>query len=311
MLEKIYGYILIIVTLIIWGSTPIVVKFISTDVSVNIQLFIRHLTQAVVMFGILGIRRVVTKKPLLEEQKIKINPLIAISFFTILNAATYILSIYNTDATLAALIAEGFGNIIPSVIVAIFIISEREIFKKRYIQICIAVSFLASIVLSLNFNEINSININIGALYMVISQLAWGFFVMNVQKDCKKVYLIDWYAKSILIATLFFGILIIANGELISLLALDFVTLAKLIMMGLLIDCTVTLTYYTGIKIVSVVRSGIILVMTPVLSVILGNMFLGEKLSFQHIIAGIVIILINIYMVFKDLLVEKDKIEKL
>ena len=305
--RKIYGYILIVATLIIWGITPIVIKSIANEVSINVQLFIRHLTQAVVMFGILGIRRITTKKPLLKEQKIKIKPLIVISFFTMLNIVTYTLSINKTDAALAALIAEGFGNVVPSVIVAIFIVSEREIFKKKYIQICIAISFLASIVLAINFNEVSNINVNVGALYMVVSQLAWGFFVMNVQKSAEKVYLIDWYAKSILIVTALFGVLVIVNGELNELLTLSPMLLFKLIVIGVVLDSTVTLTYYTGIKIISVVKSGIVLVLTPVLSVVLANIFLGEELASEHIMAGAVIVIVNIYMILKDLFIEKNK----
>lgn len=271
------AYLYLIITFCAWGSLYVVSRFVLGKVPVITVLFLRYFIAAITLFVINKNSKV--KK--IERKDLKYMFLIGVVGY-FLSVGMQLLGIKLSNASIASLV--NAMNPITIMIFAAIILKERLTVKKA---ICVMLAMAGVYII---IGDVKGNGEVLGILFSVFSVILWSFISIIVRKTARK-----YSASQITIYSMFIAAVCIfpfSMGELIIThnVKFDLSVVIALLYMGIV--CT-ALAYVFWNKSLSILEAGtcsLFYPIQPMISSILGMIFLGEQININFIFGAILII---------------------
>lgn len=275
--NKKIAYLYLVITFCAWGSLYVVSKFVLGKVPVVTVLCLRYFIAGITLFFINNNR----KEKKIERKDIKYVLLIGfVGYF--LSVGAQLLGIKLSDASMASLVNS--MNPITIMIFAAIILKEKLTVKK---VICVILALIGVYII---IGDVKGNGQILGILFSIFSVILWSFVSVIVRRITQKyaASIITTYCMFIATAcTLPFSIIELITT---SNLQFDWSAIISLLYMGVI--CT-ALAYVFWNKSLSLIEAGtcsLFYPVQPMVSVILGMIFLGEQININFIFGAALII---------------------
>ncbi|MTI69166.1 MAG: EamA/RhaT family transporter [Firmicutes bacterium] len=282
------GYVMIIISMLLWGSIGLFVREINQppEVIVFFRVFIAFISM-------LFIGRINKEKINNKLVKKDLLYLLFGGIFLSLNWMFFFKAIKTTtiaSATLSYYTA-------PVIVTYLSVIILKEVLNKKTL-LAVFLSFLGIIIMILNPDVLNENFNSIGVLYGLIAALFYALVTISGKKlsniSSKKIVLIQTLVASIMFLP-----------ALKNLNDFDMISFIFLLIIGIIHTSLALTLYFEGIKKIKVQHVGVLSYIDPLSAVIFGIIFLKEIPSIPTIIGGI-FILLSTYVILK----RKNKLKK-
>lgn len=145
-------------------------------------------------------------------------------------------------------------------------------------------------------------------VYVFIGALIWALYLIYYRKQEENLNTKDTFLIIGLFLSIFYFVMMLNNKEIEMLKSVDSTSFVMILLISLIVDVGFIFTFYRGVEIIGCNRSGIVLMLCPVLTTVTSAMILNkEVLKIQWIGCGL-ILLSNIIQVSKDLINEEERI---
>lgn len=145
-------------------------------------------------------------------------------------------------------------------------------------------------------------------IYVFIGALIWALYLIYYRKQEENLNTKDTFLIIGLFLSVFYFVMMLNNKEIEMLKSVDSTSFVMILLISLIVDVGFIFTFYRGVEIIGCNRSGIVLMLCPVLTTVTSAMILNkEVLKIQWIGCGL-ILLSNIIQVSKDLINEEERI---
>lgn len=145
-------------------------------------------------------------------------------------------------------------------------------------------------------------------VYVFIGALIWALYLIYYRKQEENLNTKDTFLIIGLFLSVFYFVMMLNNKEIEMLKSVDSTSFVMILLISLIVDVGFIFTFYRGVEIIGCNRSGIVLMLCPVLTTVTSAMILNkEVLKIQWIGCGL-ILLSNIIQVSKDLINEEERI---
>lgn len=270
------AYLYLLVTFFAWGSLYVVSKFVLGKVPPFTVSFIRYLIAGTALFFILKKRK--PKK--IEKHDYKYIFLIGFVGYTMATCAQ-LLGTKFSNASLASLINS--MNPISIMILAAIILKEKLTVKK---VVCILMSIIGVYIIIGGASE----NVQVlGILISVFAVLTWSLMSVYVRKIAQKYDAIQITAYGIIIAA--FCTFPLSVTELaLSSVQFDWTIVLWLLYMGIVCTALAHVLWNKSLSVLEASTCSSFYPLQPMVAVLLGWIFLGEKMNFNFIIGAVLII---------------------
>lgn len=275
--NKKIAYLYLLITFCAWGSLYVVSKFVLGKVPVLTILFLRFFLAGIVLLFIVKHRKL--KK--IERKDYKYIILIGFAGYFVSTGAQ-LLGTKLSNASLASLINS--LNPVAITVFAAFLLKEKFTLKKG-IGIILAIIGVYSIV-----GGDNSVGQFWGIIVSIFSVLTWALVSVIVRRITSKYDALQVTTYAIFIAAIcnlpFSMIELIFTPN----VQFDWKVLLSLLYMGLV--CT-ALAYVLWNKSLSMLEAGtcsMFYPLQPIVSVLLGSIFLGERINMSFVIGTVCIL---------------------
>lgn len=275
--NKKIAYLYLVITFCAWGSLYVVSKFVLGKIPVVTVLCLRYFIAAITLFFINNN----IKENKIERKDIKYVLLIGFAGY-FLSVGAQLLGIKLSDASMASLVNS--MNPITIMIFAAIILKEKLTIKK---VICV---ILAVIGVYIIIGDVKGNGQTLGILFSILSVILWSFVSVIVRRITQKydASIITTYCMCIATACTFpFSIIELITTSNIQ---FDWSVVVSLLYMGIV--CT-ALAYVFWNKSLSMIEAGtcsLFYPVQPMVSVILGMIFLGEQININFILGAVLII---------------------
>ena len=275
--NKKIAYLYLVITFCAWGSLYVVSKFALEKVPVVTVLCLRYFIAGITLCLINKNR----KKKRIERKDIKYVVFIGVAGY-FLSVGAQLLGIELSDASMASLV-----NSMNPIAIMIFaaIILKEKLTVKKVISVILAVIGVYIII-----GDVKGSGEMLGILFSVFSVISWAFVSIMVKRITQKYdsSIITTYCMFIAAAcTCPFSIIEVATKTNIQ---FDWTAIISLLYMGII--CT-ALAYTLWNKSLSIIEAGtcsLFYPLQPMVSVLLGMIFLGEKINMNFIFGAVLII---------------------
>lgn len=143
-------------------------------------------------------------------------------------------------------------------------------------------------------------------VYVFIGALIWALYLIYYRKQEENLNTKDTFLIIGLFLSIFYFVMMLNNKEIEMLKSVDSTSFVMILLISLIVDVGFIFTFYRGVEIIGCNRSGIVLMLCPVLTTVTSAMILNkEVLKIQWIGCGL-ILLSNIIQVSKDLINEEE-----
>lgn len=277
MTNKKVAYLYLIITFCAWGSLYVVSKFVLGKVPVLTVLFLRYLIAGITLLLIL--RKGEAKK--IERQDYKYIFFIGfIGYF--LSVGSQLIGIKLSSASVASLVNS--MNPITITVFAAIMLKERLTIRK---VICVILAVIGVYIIIGGLKGNGQV---LGIVFSILSVISWSLVSVIVKKVTQKYTAIQVTTYCMFVAAA--CTLPCSAYELVTThnVQFDFTAIVALLYMGLV--CT-ALAYILWNKSLSMIEAGtcsLFYPVQPMVSVLLGCMFLGEKIDIKFIFGAILII---------------------
>ncbi|MGB6129535.1 MAG: EamA family transporter [Psychrilyobacter sp.] len=268
------GYLLMISSMIIWGSVGIFVRYI--DQPPEVIVFFRVL----IAFIILGILKFVEKKNTTTSKlSFKEYSLLSISgLFIALNWLFFFRSIKTT--TIASATMSYYVAPVLVTLLSVFLLKE-SINKKTLIAVGLSFSGIILMTLMGSQKENNFSIIGVG--YGLIAAFFYALVTISVKKlkdvPSQKISLFQMGISSLIFLP-----------AIKYMKKFDTVSLILMIIVGVIHTCIALNLYFEGIKRIKVQHVGVLSYIDPLGAVILGGLFFNEIPGISTVIGGMMIL---------------------
>ncbi|WP_261829181.1 DMT family transporter [Inconstantimicrobium mannanitabidum] len=277
MTNKRIAYLYLLITFCAWGSLYVVSKFVLGKVPVVTVLFLRYLIAGVVLF-LIG-QKSNTKK--IERKDIKYIIIIGcIGYF--LSVGAQLIGIKLSSASIASLVNS--MNPIAIMIFAAIILQERLTARK---VICVVIAMLGVYII---IGDIKGSGQVVGILFSIISVLLWALVSVVVRRITQKYGALQVTTYSMFVATI--CTLPFSIRELIVTPNIQFnvSVIISLLYMGIVCTALAYVLWNKSLSIIEASTCSLFYPLQPMVSALLGAMFLGENITINFLIGAVLII---------------------
>ncbi|MDF2802049.1 MAG: EamA family transporter [Anaerocolumna sp.] len=276
--NRLKGYLYVMITMSAWGSTYVVSKFILGSVPPFTLLLLRYMVAAVVLY-IIMMKKGISK---VERQDYKYIIFIGFVGYFIGVGAQFV-GTQLSNASMASLINS--TNPIFIVLFAIPILKEKVTISKI---ISIAAAVIGAYII---IGGIQGGSMLIGIIACIIATATWSLMSVVSKRATEKYNALTVTTYSIMVAILFtFPISIYEMATIPDINLLEPVVILSALYLGLI--CT-ALAFVLWSKSLSMMEAGICSLFYPVqpmVSILLGWLFLKEKMNSSFFIGAMLII---------------------
>ena len=305
--NKKLGYILMFITVIIWGLDNVLVKSLLTDISPNLLTYIRLLTTT---FGVTILTSIGKRKYIKGTFDKKY--LILIFGMGISLVIYYLLSINGlnlTKAVISEFLSTSLTTVFTILIMSIFIKEERQEFFDKYVIIALIVSLIGTYLTTVGDNNIN---IDFGAILIIISCVFWGMYMTMYKKINDSISVVRVSRDLDFVALSIYTLFLLLTQEFNQLFALDIMIIIKVSLVAILIDIGTILTYYVAIRIISGVKCSILSLLSPIIAFTLSFLWLKERITLMQLGGCILLFASSLVLIIKEYMeAKKDRINTL
>lgn len=293
--DKKLGYVLMLITVVIWGLDNVLVKVLLTDISPNLLTYIRLLTTMIAVTILTSVQGKKYSKETFDKKY-----MILILGMGISLSIYYILSINGlnlTKAVISEFLSASLTTIFTILIMSIFIKEEREEFFNKYIIIALIISLIGTY---FTMAGDNNINIDGGAVLVIIASVFWGIYMTLYKKINEKISVVRITRDLHIIAIILYTVFFIYTKEISELISFDITIIIKVALVSLLIDVGTILTYYVAIRIISGVKCSILSLLSPIIAFSLSFLWLKERITSMQLLGCVLLFMSSVLLVMKD-----------
>ena len=300
------GYILMLITVIIWGLDNVLIKnLLNNAIPSNILTYIRFIFTTTIVGIILKI-----KKENYNKEIINTNYKSTVIIMAILLSLFYLLQVNGINMT-KAVISEFIGGTMTTistiVILAIFIKSERKQILNKYTLIALIIAIIGTFFTALG--DI-SFGLDFGVVLIIIADIFWGLYMMTYMKIDTKISAMRVNRDLGIISILIYTVILLVTKQFGEIFNLGIINILKIAFASVLIDVGTIITYYVAIRIISGVKCSILTLASPIISFTLSYLWLGERIALMQYVGCILLFTSSILLVIKDIS-NNSKIESL
>ncbi len=288
MTNKKSTYIYLVITLSLWGSLYVVSKFILDKVPTFTVLFLRYAIAIIALFLILRNRKV---SPI-ERKDYPYILFIGIVGYFISIAAQFLGTKFSNAAT-ASLINS--TNPIFIIIFSVLILKEKFTFKKA---ICVVLAITGTVIIlggDADYSEL------IGILFSLCSVISWSAMSVIVRKVTQKYDSIQVTTYAIIIA--FICTIPCCAYEIITShnsIKFDGQVILSILYIGIACTAVSHVLWNKSLSLIEASSCSLFYPIQPMVSTLLGCMFLNEIIHMKFILGAALIIAGIIYSVIPD-----------
>ena len=291
------GYILMLITVIIWGLDNVLIKnLLNNDIPSNILTYIRFIFTTTIVAIILKI-----KKENYNKEIINTNYKSTVIIMAILLSLFYLLQVNGINMT-KAVISEFIGGTMTTistiVILAIFIKSERKQILNKYTLIALIIAIIGTFFTALG--DI-SFGLDFGVVLIIIADIFWGLYMMTYMKIDTKISAMRVNRDLGIISILIYTVILLVTKQFGEIFNLGIINILKIAFASVLIDVGTIITYYVAIRIISGVKCSILTLASPIISFTLSYLWLGERIALMQYVGCILLFASSILLVIKDI----------
>lgn len=288
MTNKFKGYLYVIFAASAWGSLYVASKFVLTTMPVTLLLASRYLIGLAVL---LFVFRKMPKARIEKNDRKYILYIGGIAYY--FAVSLQLLGTQLCDASLASLI--NATNPIFMVILAVPLLGERISFKK-VMSVLITVLGAAIIIGGVATGDFTGILVNIGSVS------AWSFGSLMMRRACSK-----YDPMSVTIYSIALAFLLSLPTAIVEISISDFqfsslspLTIVWTLYIGVICTAGALLFWNKGLEILEAGTGSLFLPVQPMVSTLLGVLFLGEIITFQFLLGSLFVILGILYSVLPN-----------
>lgn len=299
------GYILMLITVIIWGMDNVLVKSLLNDeIPTTILIYLRFIFATFIVGIILKIKNESYSKEIINSKYKKL-----ITTMAILLSVFYILQVNGLNIT-KAVISEFVGTTMTTIstifILAIFIKSERKQILNKFTLLALIIAIIGTF-----FTALGDVTfgLDFGVVLIIIADIFWGLYTMTYMKINQKVSSMRVNRDLGIVAIIIYTIILLMTNQFGKLFSLGFSNILKIAVISALIDVGTIITYYVAIRIISGVKCSILSLASPIISFTLSYFYLGERIVFMQLGGCMLLFVSSILLVMRDFIENKQKSE--
>ena len=291
------GYILMLITVIIWGLDNVLIKnILNNDIPSNILTYLRFIFTTTIVSIILKIKKENYNKEIINT-KYKSTVII----MAILLSLFYLLQVNGINMT-KAVISEFIGGTMTTistiVILAIFIKSERKQILNKYTLIALIIAIIGTFYTALGDIRFG---LDFGVVLIIIADIFWGLYMMTYLKIDTNISAMRVNRDIGIISILIYTVILTVTNQFVEIFNLGIINLLRIAFAAVLIDVGSIITYYVAIRIISGVKCSILTLASPIISFTLSYLWLGERIALMQYIGCILLFASSILLVIKDI----------
>ena len=281
--KELLGNILAFLTIIMWDFTYIVGKKLFEVLDPIQVIFLRFLL-ATILFSIINIKEYHRKEANKEMLFILIGFILSF-YFIFENTGLKITHASNVGFIVALLP-------IISAIIAHFFTHDEKITESLIIGLIVSLIGVIIII----FSEGMQPRI-VGDLFVLIAMVSWSIYSLILKKaDFSKYSMFYISKKSFMYTTIFIGIfMFIVNKQDIPINKINIDAYAGLFYLVVFATCLGFIFWERAISYIGIVKTSNILYISPINTMIMSYVFLGEQITLRKVIGGVITI-IGIYI---------------
>lgn len=288
------GYILMLITVIIWGLDNVLIKnILNNDIPSNILTYLRFIFTTTIVSIILKIKKENYNKEIINT-KYKNTILI----MAILLSLFYLLQVNGINMT-KAVISEFIGGTMTTIVIlAIFIKSERKQILNKYTLIALIIAIIGTFYTALGDIRFG---LDFGVVLIIIADIFWGLYMMTYLKIDTNISAMRVNRDIGIISILIYTVILTVTNQFGEIFNLEIINLLRIAFAAVLIDVGSIITYYVAIRIISGVKCSILTLASPIISFTLSYLWLGERIAVMQYIGCILLFISSILLVIKDI----------
>lgn len=291
------GYILMLITVIIWGLDNVLIKnLLNNAIPSNILTYIRFIFTTTIVGVILKIKKENYNKEIINTQYKS-----TVIIMAILLSLFYLLQVNGINMT-KAVISEFIGGTMTTistiVILAIFIKSERKQILNKYTLIALIIAIIGTFFTALG--DI-SFGLDFGVVLIIIADIFWGLYMMTYMKIDTNISAMRVNRDLGIISILIYTVILLVTKQFGEIFNLGIINILKIAFASVLIDIGTIITYYVAIRIISGVKCSILTLASPIISFTLSYLWLGERIALMQYVGCILLFASSILLVIKDI----------
>lgn len=299
------GYILMLITVIIWGMDNVLVKSLLNDeIPTVLLMYLRFIFATITVGIILKIKKEKYNKETINPKykKLIMGMAITLSIYYILQVN----GLSMTKAVISEFIGTTMTTISTIVILAIFIKSERKQIMNKYTMLALIIAISGTFLTTLGDL---SFGLDFGAILIIIADIFWGLYTMIYMKIDEKVSAIRVNRDLGIVAIIIYTLILLVTNQFMQLFNLGIINILKIALISIIIDVGTIMTYYVAVRIISGVKCSILSLVSPIISFTLSYVYLGERIVFMQFCGCILLFASSILLVIKDYInSKKDEI---
>lgn len=273
------GHIAAIFTVSVWGATFVSTKVLLRHFTAEEILFLRFLMGMIALW-------VIKPKPMKLKKKSDLL------YFVGAGLTGLVLYYFCENVALCYGDASLIGVIVCTAPIFSGILSN--IFLKEKLKAGFFIGFLVSMIglIILSWSaQMGGTKIQ-GIVLAFIGAIAWGFYSVIT----RKVAILGYNSFGTTQYTFLFAVImmipiaVLSKFRIHAVFSMDLVTLGNLLFLGLCASAICFVTWNFAVKKLGVVRSSVYIYASPVITVILATIFLGERMGVKEIIGTILVL---------------------
>lgn len=299
------GYVLMLVTIIIWGMDNVLIKsLLNNEIPAMLLIYLRFVFSTVITTIILKIKKESYSKDITNSdyKKIVVAMATTLSLFYILQVN----GLSMTKAVISEFVGTTMTTLSTIVILSIFIKSERRQMLNKFTILALIIAVIGTFFTALG--DI-SFGFDYGVLLIIFADIFWGLYTMLYMKIDNNISALRVNRDLGIIAIVVYTVMILVTNQFVSIFNLGIFNIIKIGLISTIIDVGTVLTYYVAIRIISGVKCSILSLASPIISFTLSYFYLGERIVFMQFIGCILLFASSILLVLRDLKRNKQVLE--
>lgn len=299
------GYVLMLVTIIIWGMDNVLIKsLLNNEIPAMLLIYLRFVFSTVITTIILKIKKESYSKDITNSyyKKMVVAMATTLSLFYILQVN----GLSMTKAVISEFVGTTMTTLSTIVILSIFIKSERRQMLNKFTILALIIAVIGTFFTALG--DI-SFGFDYGVLLIIFADIFWGLYTMLYMKIDNNISALRVNRDLGIIAIVIYTVMILVTNQFVSIFNLGIFNIIKIGLISTIIDVGTVLTYYVAIRIISGVKCSILSLASPIISFTLSYFYLGERIVFMQFIGCILLFASSILLVLRDLKRNKQVLE--
>lgn len=290
------GYILMLITVLIWGMDNVLIKSLLNDaIPATLLIYLRFVFATLIVSIILKVKKETYTNEIITTKYKKL-----ISILAVLLSMYYILQLSGLNIT-KAVISEFTGTTMSTIftilILSIFIKNERKQILNKFTLLALIISIIGTFFTALG--DV-SFGLDFGVVLIIIADIFWGLYTMTYMKIDEKVSAMRVNRDLGIAAIIIYTVILLVTNQFTGLFNLGIANILKILVVSALIDVGTIITYYVAIRIISGVKCSILSLASPIISFALSYFFLGERIELMQLIGCALLFASSSLLVAKD-----------